>query len=92
MNQIPQYLDEPARFFIFTVDELIVTVVPILVLTIMTNFLIGVIVGSSCFWALRKLKRGGGLNKILWNIYWLLPTEVIGLKKIPRSDARLYVG
>ena len=92
MNHVPQYLDEPARFFIFTVDELIVTVVPLLLLTVTSNFLVGLIVGSVCFWGLRKVKRGGGLNKVLWNIYWLLPTEVIGLKKIPRSDARLLVG
>lgn len=91
-TRIPQHLDEPERYFIFTPDELIAVVVPLLVLTIVTNFLVGVLVGASAFWVLRRLKRGGGLNHLLWAAYWLLPSSTFGLKQTPPSDERLLVG
>ena len=91
-TRIPQHLDEPERYFIFTPDELIVVVGPLVVLTIVTNFLIGLLVGAGAFWTLRRLKRGGSLNGLLRAAYWLLPSTTFGLKRTPPSDERLLVG
>ena len=91
-TRIPQHLDEPERYFIFTPDELIVVVVPLIVLTLVCNFVIGLVAAAICFWALRRLKRGGNLNRLLWNAYWLLPSSTFGLKKTPPSHERLLVG
>ncbi len=91
ITRIPQYLDEPERYFIFTPDELVVVVLPLVVLTIVANFLVGLIAGAVMFMALRKLKKGGNLNRILWVGYWLLPTDMMGLKKTPPSFARMWV-
>jgi conjugal transfer pilus assembly protein TraL len=91
-TRIPQYLDEPERYFIFTPDELIVVVVPLGLLTVLVNFVVGLLVGFACFWALRRLKKGGSLTKLLWLMFWLLPYEVVGLKKTPPAQHRLMVG
>ena len=91
-TNIPQYLDEPERYFIFTIDELIVVVVPLLVLTVLTNFLVGLMAGFAGFGLLRKIKKGGSLNRLIWKLYWLMPTEVFSIKALPRSDARLLAG
>ena len=89
---IPQYLNEPEKYFIFTADELIVVVVPLLILTVLTNFLVGLIAAFAGFALLRKIKRGGNLNRLIWKLYWLMPSEVFSIKVLPRSDARLLAG
>lgn len=91
-TRIPQYLDEPERYFIFTPDELVVVVVPLGILTIVANFLIGLIAGLTAFWLLRRLKKGGSLTRLLWLMFWILPYEVMGLKKTPPAQHRLMVG
>lgn len=91
-TRIPQHLDEPERYFIFTPDELVVVVAPLVVLTIVSNFLVGLIVAALGFWVLRRLKKGGNLNRLLWEAFWLLPSSTFGLKKTPPSDQRLLVG
>jgi len=91
-TRIPQYLDEPERYFIFTPDELVVVVVPLVAITVIANFLIGLVIAGCCFWSLRRLKKGGNLNRLLWTAWWLLPSSVFGLKATPASDRRLLVG
>lgn len=90
--RIPQHLDEPERYFIFTPDELVVVVVPLTVVTVLSNFLIGMVVGGAGFWILRRIKKGGRLHCVLWAAYWLLPSRIFGLKATPASDARLLAG
>lgn len=91
-TRIPQYLDEPERYFVFTPDELVVVVVPLGILTVFANFLIGLIVAFGAFWLFRRLKKGGSLTRLLWLMFWLLPFEVLGLKKTPPAQHRLMVG
>jgi conjugal transfer pilus assembly protein TraL len=90
--RIPQHLDEPERYFIFTPDELVVVIVPLLILTIISHFFVALMVSSLAFWSLRRLKRGGGLNRLIWDAYWLLPSSIFGLKATPPSFERLFVG
>jgi conjugal transfer pilus assembly protein TraL len=89
---IPQHLDEPERFFIFTPDELFVVVIPLAVGTVLANFLIGLIVATGVFMAIRKLKQGGGLHRLLWIAYWYVPSDVLRLKASPPSHLRELAG
>jgi conjugal transfer pilus assembly protein TraL len=91
-SYIPQYLDEPERFFIFTPDELVVVVGPLAICTVLANFAVGLVIGAGAFIALRKLKQGGGLHRLLWILYWYVPTDVMRLKGSPASHLRELAG
>lgn len=89
---IPQYLDEPERFFVFTPDELLVVVAPLAICTVVLNFAVGLAIGVLAFVGLRKLKQGGGLHRLLWVLYWYVPTDVLRLKGSPPSHLRELAG
>ena len=89
---IPQYLDEPERFFIFTPDELISVVAPLAIGTVVFNFAIGLVVALAVFLGLRKAKQGGGLHRLLWLAYWRLPGHLLRLKGSPPSHLRELAG
>ncbi|WP_062095430.1 MULTISPECIES: type IV conjugative transfer system protein TraL [unclassified Caulobacter] len=89
---IPQYLDEPERFLIFTPDELIAVVIPLAICTVVLNFAYGLGLSAIIFIALRKMKQGGGLQRLLWIGYWLLPADVTRLKATPPSHLREMAG
>jgi conjugal transfer pilus assembly protein TraL len=89
---IPQYLDEPERFFVFTPDELIAVVTPLAISTVVANFAVGLAVATGAFVLLRKLKQGGGLHRLLWILYWHLPADVLRLKGSPPSHLRELAG
>lgn len=89
---IPQYLDEPERFFIFTPDELLTLVVPLALVTVLVNFAVALAVAGAGLFALRKLKQGGGLHRLLWVLYWHAPADVLGLKGSPSSHLRELAG
>lgn len=89
---IPQYLDEPERFFIFTPDELIAVAAPLAVATVVLNFAVGLVVAVLAFVALRKLKQGGGLHRLLWRLYWHIPTDVLRMRGSPPSHLRELAG
>ena len=91
-SYIPQHLDEPERYLVFTPDELAVLALPLGILTIVANFLVGLIVGMAGVWLLRKIKKGAGLNGLLWMAYWLLPSEIFRLKATPPSHLRELAG
>lgn len=89
---IPQYLDEPERYLLFTPDELMAVVMPLAILTLLVNFLAGLAVAAFAFWALRKFKQGGALHRVVWRAYWILPSELFRLKATPPSHLRCLAG
>lgn len=89
---IPQYLDEPERFLIFTPDELVAVVAPLALCTVLLNFAVGLVCALAAFFGLRKLKQGGGLHRLLWTLYWHAPTDVLRLKGSPPSHLRELAG
>lgn len=89
---IPQYLDEPERYFIFTPDELAVVIVPLGVLTVIANFLVGLIVALVGFWLFRKFKKGQGLHRLMRMAYWVLPSDILKFKATPPSHLRELAG
>ena len=91
-DYIPQYLDEPERFILFTPDEFGFFLGPLVVVTSFSNFLYGLVAGFAGFVALRKLKEGGPLHRLMWRAYWILPSGLIKLKGTPPSHLRHMAG
>lgn len=91
-SYIPQSLDVPERYLIFTADELIVVAVPLLICIIVFNFLIGLLASGTILWVLRQFKRGGSLNRLKWRAYWILPSDAFRLKATPPSYLREMAG
>lgn len=91
-SYIPQHLDAPERYLVFTADELITVVAPLLVCILVFNFLVGLLVAGTCLLALRKFKQGSSLSRIKWAAYWLLPPDVLRLKATPPSHLRELAG
>ena len=89
---IPQHLDEPERYFIFTPDELGVVILPLCIGTILFNFLVGLGFASFGFWAFRKFKKGQGLHRLMHMAYWILPSDILRLRATPPSHLRELVG
>lgn len=89
---IPQYLDEPERYFIFTPDELGVVILPLGVLTVMANFLVGLVAAVVAFTIFRKFKKGQGLHRLLLMAYWVLPSDILKFKATPPSHLRELAG
>jgi conjugal transfer pilus assembly protein TraL len=56
------------------------------------NFAVGLLTAGLAFVALRKLKQGGGLHRLLWILYWYVPTDVLRLKGSPPSHLRELAG
>ena len=91
-SYVPQSLDVPERYLIFTADELMVVVAPLLVCIILFNFLVGLVVAALALWILRQFKRGGSLNRLKWRAYWILPSDAFRLKATPPSYLREMAG
>lgn len=89
---IPQHLDAPERYLVFTPDELIAVVAPLLICILVFNFLVGILVAGASLWALRKFKQGYSLSRLYWMAYWLLPSDVLRLKATPPSHLREFAG
>jgi conjugal transfer pilus assembly protein TraL len=91
-NHVPQYLDEPGRIILWTIDELIVFLVPFLILFwCFDQVILGVITGISLIFGLRKIKGEQG-HYFLYNLmYWYLPS-VIKFKSTPPSCYREFLG
>jgi conjugal transfer pilus assembly protein TraL len=91
-SYIPQHLDEPERYIFFTADEGLALVVPAALLTLFSNFLVGLLLGGACVIALRRFKQGGPLTRLLWRLYWITPSALLGLRATPASHLRLLAG
>lgn len=91
-SYIPQYLDEPERYIIFTPDELFIVAGSLLLCTVIANFAIGLGLAAFGFWAIRKFKKGSSLHRMKWAAYWLLPADLLRLKATPPSYLRHLAG
>lgn len=90
---IPRRLDDPDRFFIWTVDELGIICIPF-VLGIMWGFIAsGFIAGILSYLGWKKLKGNDNINFAIYLIYWYLPAHhLLSLKVTPPSHTRFFVG
>jgi conjugal transfer pilus assembly protein TraL len=91
-NHIPQYLDEPTRIILWTIDELILFVLPFCILFFcFDQVVLGAAAGAGLVLALRKLKGEQGHYFLYSLMYWRLPS-MIQFKATPPSCYREFLG
>lgn len=91
-NHVPRYLDEPTRIILWTVDEVIIFVVPFFILFWgFDQTILGVITGVVLVLGLRKLKGEQGHYFLYSIMYWHLPT-MVRFKSTPPSLYREFLG
>ena len=91
-NHIPQYLDEPTRIILWTIDELLFFLVPFIILFFGFNqVILGAITGALLVFCLRKLKGEQGHYFLYSLMYWHLPS-MVQFKSTPPSHYREFLG
>lgn len=89
---IPQFLDEPFRIFLLTIDELALLISPILIVGFFLNqMILGFMIGLSAMFFIKKLKGEQGYFYLVNLAYWYLP-PLIKFKVTPHSYIRDYLG
>jgi conjugal transfer pilus assembly protein TraL len=89
---IPQYLDEPARIILWTIDEAVVFLVPFFILLwVFNQAVLGGITGTALVLALKKLKGEQGHYFLYSLMYWYLPA-MVRFRSVPPSYYREFVG
>lgn len=89
---IPQHLDIPTRYAFFTMDELLVIIVPMAFGIFINQFVGSLILGGILLVILRKVKQGTSISQIYDRAYWLLPAKVFNFKDTPGSELRDLAG
>lgn len=88
---ILRYLDDPERFFLWTLDELLVLMVPIVISVFMEQFLAGLAMSLFLLWGYMKLKRIYARN-LFGFLYWHLPSSWCQFTRWPLSCHRTWLG
>lgn len=89
---IPRFLNEPKRFILFTLDELIGLILALVIFAwILDALIIGLIMGSAIVMGLKKIKGEEGLLALYAIAYWYLP-RLMPYRLIPASYLRHWVG
>ena len=89
---IPQYLDEPLRILLLTVDELAFFFAPFLLsLLVFSQPLLGGVIGGALVFILKRIKGEQGHYFIYNLIYWYLP-PMMRFKSTPPSHLRMILG
>lgn len=89
---IPQYIDEPMKLIIWTVDEVLAFLVPVGIATAFFNQpLIGLIISALIVYGLHKIKGEQGHYFMFHLMYWYLPNTG-QLKVTPPSYVRKLLG
>lgn len=90
--RIPQYLDEPLRIMLLTIDELVVFVLPfLLALLLFGQPILGGVIGGVLVFILKKIKGEQGHYFVYNLIYWYLP-QMVRFKVTPPSYLRMILG
>lgn len=86
---VPERLDEPYRFMIFTVEESVAVFAPILIGYTFDLWMQGLVLGLFLFWGLRKA-RNGDADALNFVKYWVFPDYAAGLRYTPSSSLRTF--
>jgi conjugal transfer pilus assembly protein TraL len=86
---VPERLDEPYRFMIFTVEEGVSVFSPIMIGYTFDMWIQGMFLGGLLFWGLRKV-RNGDADFLTYSKYWLFPDYAAGLRYTPSSCIRSF--
>lgn len=86
---VPERLDEPYRFMIFTSEEAVAVFAPMLIGYTFDFWIQGLFVGLLLFYMLKKL-RSTHADFLNFCKYWLFPDYAAGLKYTPSSSIRSF--
>ncbi len=90
---IPKYLDEPERIMFWSIDEIIVMLVPMIVIGFCFNhFIHALLVSTIALLNWKRFKGSEQANLHLYILYWFYPHCVTGLKATPKSYIKTYFG
>lgn len=89
---IPRYLDEPERVLFWTMDELLILLVPIFVGIACDFAALGLFVGIAGVALYSRLKARIGEHFFSGVLYWYLPPWLSRFKATPPSYIREYIG
>lgn len=87
------HIDSPKRLLTFTLDEVTVFIVSLLLLILVNQKIPLVLLSFSWLTLLRRLKKGAGPKSLLVLAYWYLPYSVMQLflPQLPASHHRLWL-
>ena len=89
---IPQYIDEPMKILIWTLDVVIAFIVPVGIAIFFFNQpIIGALFSCVIVYGLKKIKGEQGHYFIFNVMYWYLPDTGV-LKATPPSNVRELIG
>jgi conjugal transfer pilus assembly protein TraL len=87
---IPKTLDDPARWLFWTLDEVVIFLIPFVVGILSSHVLLSIVIGALGIMGLKRLKGREGQYVILQAVYWYLP--FLKLQSTPASMIREWVG
>jgi len=89
---IPKHLDDPPRLIFWTIDEVIIFLVPFTLLVIGRGMIFsGLIISITLFWLMRKIKQDRGHAFLLAFLYWHLPGKKNNKRLFCPSHIREYI-
>lgn len=88
------HLDKPKRFMSFTLDELLIVMVGLLLLVASNNKVLVGLFSFVLLSALKHLKQGKGPRFLLVQLYWFMPSTLsqIFVAHLPKSHYRKWRG
>ena len=89
---IPQHLDAPPRFLLWTVDEAMSFIFPILLGVFLGSIWIGLCISYFSYRTWRRLKSSSVRGFSTRLIYWYYPSRLLDLKSTPDSAIRTFLG
>ena len=90
---IPKYLDEPERILFWSLDELFVMLLPVIIIGFCFNHLaysFGVGLVTCVHW--KRFKGSEQANLHLYVLYWFYPHWVTRFSATPKSYIKTYLG
>lgn len=90
---IPKNLDEPERIMFWSIDEIFVILVPIIIIGFcFDHFIHSLLVSVIALLNWKKFKGSEQANLHLYMLYWFYPYWVTRLSATPRSYIKTYFG
>ena len=89
---IPQYLDEPERFFIFTTEEALALITPMSLGIMLGFFVIGMVLGLFALLAYKRFVGQEGKGLLLAAKYWYFPHQMSAMSFATPSYKRFFQG
>lgn len=89
---IPKHLDEPAKLMFWTLEEVLIMIIPFVIGISNGYTLVGIIVGLALMVLWKRMKGREQSNLLMYASYWHLPQILFKLKYTPKSFYRFFIG